>query len=304
MLLIEYILIGSVLAALWFVTERRHRRTRRRLQALERRLQDSAARTDRVERHVYADLAARARSGVIPPAPAPIRFLSQFGEDALLFDLFEGKRDGFFIEAGAYDGTSLSTTFALESLGWSGLLVEPMPGRFAQCRDARPGSRVVHAALGPRGSRGTTAFEVPEAAEGAMADLAASIRLSPALARQVGGDHGAVVRSIRVPLTSLAALLNQAPPTSGIDVAVIDVEGFEAQVLDGLELDRYRPRVLLIEDLTHGQDARTRDLLVRHSYERVVWLGHNGLWVDARDDALLARAKMLADGGAIRGGRS
>lgn len=301
MFLIAFILIAAALAALWLLSEQRHQRTRRRIRSLERRLNDTAARADRVERHVYSALAARAAAG--DPGTPPIRFLSQFGEDALLFDLFEGKRDGVFIEAGAYDGTSLSTTYAFEQLGWTGLLVEPMPERFAQCHAARPGSRVVQAALGASGSSGTTTFEVPEAGARAMADLAASIRLSPESRRKVGADHGAVTRSISVPLTTLAALLDQAPPQR-IDVAVIDVEGFESQALDGLDLDRHRPRVLLVEDLSGGGDAPARDLLTRHAYELVAWLGHNALWVDTRDNALLDRARMLADGGAVRGGRS
>ncbi|MBP7461253.1 MAG: FkbM family methyltransferase [Candidatus Delongbacteria bacterium] len=41
-------------------------------------------------------------------------------------DLYQGKRNGFYVEAGALDGIAGSCTYLLETtLGWSGILVEP-----------------------------------------------------------------------------------------------------------------------------------------------------------------------------------
>ena len=45
----------------------------------------------------------------------------------------ERKKGGFFIEAGAWNGESESTTLHYElEHGWSGLLVEPVPGKFSE----------------------------------------------------------------------------------------------------------------------------------------------------------------------------
>src|SRR5437773_6915813 len=61
-------------------------------------------------------------------APAlPVWFRSQFGEDAVLWECFEDQADGFFIEVGAYDGISLSVSYAFESIGWKGVLIEAQP---------------------------------------------------------------------------------------------------------------------------------------------------------------------------------
>lgn len=47
--------------------------------------------------------------------------------------LLEGKKNGFFIEAGALDGEYLSNTLELEArYGWKGLLVEPDPKNLAR----------------------------------------------------------------------------------------------------------------------------------------------------------------------------
>jgi FkbM family methyltransferase len=291
------------LFALWAITERRHRRTRRRLADLTSEVRACAARTDRVERHAYAARAEAALRSAGAAARFPVRFVSQFGEDAFIFDLFDGKPGGVFVEAGAFDGVLLSTTYALEAMGWTGLLVEPIPERFEACRAARPGSRVVRAAVGRAGSTGVTRFEVPEADPAALADLGASMAM-PEHQRREAARLGASVRMIEVPLTSLGALLDEAPPAGRIDVAVIDVEGFEADAIDGLDLGRYRPRTLIVEDLVPAGDARTAGVLAAAGYAEVVRLGHNRVWVDAREPALLARARMLAMGGAVKEGVS
>ena len=58
-----------------------------------------------------------------------MNFFSQTGQDRLLFEhFFRGKRNGVFVDVGAYDGTTFSNTLFFErSMGWSGLCVEPLP---------------------------------------------------------------------------------------------------------------------------------------------------------------------------------
>lgn len=144
--------IAVAVVAGFVAMDRRHRRLRRRLAEVTSELRATAARTDRIERRAYGQfgLAARASAQAESagghtqqPGRLPMQLQSQFGEDAFLMDLFDGRTEGFFIEAGAFDGRRLSATYVLEALGWTGLLVEPMPDRFEQCRAARPGSRVV-----------------------------------------------------------------------------------------------------------------------------------------------------------------
>ena len=58
---------------------------------------------------------------------------SQFGQDEKVAKLFNYKRNGFFIEAGAYDGEVYSNTLQLERrYNWTGLLVEPNPDNFVK----------------------------------------------------------------------------------------------------------------------------------------------------------------------------
>ena len=57
----------------------------------------------------------------------------QFGQATEIAKLFNKKENGFFIEAGAYDGEVFSNTLLLEAkYNWTGILVEPNPDAFEE----------------------------------------------------------------------------------------------------------------------------------------------------------------------------
>jgi hypothetical protein len=52
----------------------------------------------------------------------------QFDQVKIVSDLFKNLKNGFFVEAGAYDGKIFSNSLFFEvKQGWTGLLVEPNP---------------------------------------------------------------------------------------------------------------------------------------------------------------------------------
>lgn len=63
-----------------------------------------------------------------------IRLKGQFGQPLVIDSMFNNTfKGGFFIEAGAFDGESLSNSIRFEVLhGWRGLLVEPNPQLFVR----------------------------------------------------------------------------------------------------------------------------------------------------------------------------
>ncbi|MFH1109663.1 MAG: FkbM family methyltransferase [Planctomycetota bacterium] len=182
-------------------------------------------------------------------------YRAQFGEDRILWQVFRRRVRGYFVEVGAYDGVTLSNTYFLEQLGWHGLLVEPILPLCDRAAQSRPRSRVIHGACGKRGSHGTTQFTVAQNV--------------PVLSfLQADQDHidrcvreGAELVQIEVPFTTLDDILLQERRSPGflggpwqpnggwsIDVVSIDTEGCELDVLDGFNLERFRPRVLVIEN--------------------------------------------------------
>lgn len=196
----------------------------------------------------------------------PVQFRSQFGEDVLLYDLFAGQTSGFFIEAGAFDGRFYSVTYALESLGWTGLLVEPIPERAEQCRANRPASRVVHAALSHPSAPSTMEFTVVDDQYGGMLSYLTTDQQHHAAIAAANRK----TRTVKVPVTSLDALL--ADHKGDVDAAVIDVEGGEIDVLRGFDLARHRPKVLLLEDNSRSDHSPLGRYMALQPYIFVCWL--------------------------------
>jgi FkbM family methyltransferase len=151
---------------------------------------------------------------------------------------------GFFVEAGANDGVNFSNTYYLErARGWTGVLVEGIPDLYAACVRHRPGARVVNCAL------------VAPEDEGAPVTMHYS-NLQSIVDGALPYDHveaGLLSQDERtyavdVPGRTLSSVLDEVAPER-FDLLVLDVEGYEPQVLRGLDLGRYEPRFALIEVL-------------------------------------------------------
>ena len=85
-----------------------------------------------------------------------LRIWSYIRPDQALNDIDKFLREflpfenGVYLEVGANNGISQSNTILLERrFNWSGLLIEPVPRLFRQCRRARKRSTVVNYAITP-----------------------------------------------------------------------------------------------------------------------------------------------------------
>lgn len=263
-------------------------RLSRRLKEL-RALAKSLQATNLNARHDLYAMLAHARLAALGRQPRlPIAFTSELGEDHFLWDLFDRRCDGYYIECGAFDGKTLSVTYPFEALGWTGLLVEALPEPYKHCLAARPHSRVVHAALSRRGSTGSTTFTI--VGDDAQAQMLSFLTTNDPHRRNLRKRRDDAV-AVTVPLADMDAVLTDNHPP--IDFAVIDVEGGELDLLHGFDLDRHRPRVLLVEDLSNGKDPRVAMDLARRHYTRVTSLGRNDVYIRSDEHALIQRARRL-----------
>jgi FkbM family methyltransferase len=175
---------------------------------------------------------------------------------------FLGPGPGFFIEAGANDGVLQSNTYYLERIrGWTGVLVEPIPDLAVRCRRDRPRSRVVNCALAAEPAPAVTMRY------GGLMSLMAGSRASEAeeLAHAMAGSqHGLdPTYQVTVVARTLTDVLEEAGAPAEPDLLSLDVEGYEAEVLRGLDLERFRPRFVLAEiaDAAHARRDRIEAVL-------------------------------------------
>jgi len=188
-------------------------------------------------------------------------------------------RDGFFIECGANDGFRQSNTYYLERFrNWSGLLVEPVPELHARCTRLRRHSTCVQGALvGPDHASthiGIHYAGLMSVTEGAFDD--------PDRARKHVEEglriQGLTSRELVVPAYTLSGLLDQLGISRPIDFFSLDVEGFEQEVLRGIDFYRHRPHYILVE--ARDPEAVNR-ILVAH-YRMVERLTHHDYLFAAR----------------------
>jgi FkbM family methyltransferase len=156
-------------------------------------------------------------------------------ENDLKEAFFAHVRSGYFVEVGANDPYDLSQTWHLERRGWRGILVEPQPALAAALRRQRSAKVYAVACASPRQAGRTMLLH--------LAGIHSS--LDPRLNISTISPQGA----IEVAVTTLNEILVDAGAPSPIDLLSVDVEGLEVEVLKGLDLKRWRPRLILIEDL-------------------------------------------------------
>jgi hypothetical protein len=76
------------------------------------------------------------------------KHFSQSDQSKYIDELLNGKRDGFFIEAGAFDGESYSNSLFFErERNWTGLLIEPIPRYFNQLKEKKRHAYALNACI-------------------------------------------------------------------------------------------------------------------------------------------------------------
>jgi FkbM family methyltransferase len=157
-------------------------------------------------------------------------------EDVMLARVFAGRDNGFYVDVGAGDPVNLSVTKWFYDLGWSGLNIEPNRQLFDRLAADRP--RDINLDCGAGAAASEAQFFEPDVGELSSFDSRVQEKA------QSTGVPGSTRTVAVAPLTDLLKL---HCPGRAIDFLKIDVEGWEAEVLKGLDLRQYRPIVILIE---------------------------------------------------------
>ncbi len=163
-------------------------------------------------------------------------------EIALIRAYFDQKQGGVFVEVGANEPVSAtSQSWHLEKrLNWTGLLIEPHPELAEKARQSRPGSVVCECACTSPDKEGQLTLYIP----------VQNGRLIPshaAVEKNIDVHHYQEHTDVCVKARTLEHLLEQNGIRQ-IDFLSIDVEGSEMDVLQGLDLEKRKPSLILLED--------------------------------------------------------
>ncbi len=199
-----------------------------------------------------------------PEGAEHLKRLLSFSESQLLQDVFcalvlDEKREGYFLEVGVGNGKSISNTYLLEKLlGWRGLLVEPNRSSHESIKALRDATLVREAAAS-RGGQKLRFEEYTQAGEHSRIVGTGGYDLA-----------GAATEYYDVDTITLNDALSAAQAPQDIDFLSLDTEGSELDILAGLDLNRYRFRVMTIEH-NHDMDKQRKlgEILQPHGYRTV-----------------------------------
>jgi FkbM family methyltransferase len=151
-------------------------------------------------------------------------------------------RGGSFVEVGAYDGHTASSTSFLADLGWRGLYVEPV---------------AEHAAMRAQRHRANHRVDVANVAVIGLDDLLTEYRVEPRF-----------------------------------DLLVVDVAGAEAEVFDSFSLDKWRPKMLIVDLQDRHPDRAGHAAIAsraRALRDHLTRSGYAAVWEDQTRTVLVDR---------------
>lgn len=202
---------------------------------------------------------------------------SQYQEDIFLEDYFRNQDTGACVEVGCYDGVTFSTTYLFERRGWKCVLIEPNPLLQEKIESVRK-SKLYKCAASNQSGHAT--LYIAEGIE-ELSTLGSDPKHMLRVQRQSEG-----VKTITVPTRTLDEILLEEQ-ISKIDFISIDVEGFELNVLKGLSLERWQPKIVILEDNTNFRDETICKYLKKFGYMRFRRTGCNDWYAKPGDNNLI-----------------
>ena len=204
---------------------------------------------------------------------------AQNREDVLLWRALKHVKKGFYVDVGANHPSHDSVTKAFYDRGWSGINIEPLQSHFEELQRVR--LRDVNLQLAAGAEEGEIDLYDSDVRGLATASLEVA---------QARSAAGGVVKPCRVPVRRLDGILEMHASDEQIHFLKIDVEGFESQVLQGMDFGRWRPWVVVIEATKPNSrelELGWEPLLTSANYQCVWFDGLNRYYLAVERMALL-----------------
>lgn len=193
-------------------------------------------------------------------------YYSQLGQDHwVIHEALPGKRNGYFIDIGAYDGRTCSNTYTLEKrFGWTGICVEPDPTSFAKLQKRRScicDNSCVY------GTHEEVAFLPCEEYGGIRKTL--SKEHCDLLERCMGRSSQNTSNDLPLRTRTMKDIIETYEAPKVIDFISIDTQGSEFEILQGFPFETHIFLALTVEHcFQEHQRKKIFDLLISKGYFR------------------------------------
>ena len=189
-----------------------------------------------------------------------IKSYSQEGEDMILRRIFEGRKEGFYVDVGAYHPILHSNTYFFYRMGWRGINIEPNTEYIRLFHQYR--ARDINLPIGV--SDVSTNLKYYMFNEPALNTFEEDIAKRPTRNEKQYYPTGETAIKVQRLETILQEHL---PENRKIDFISVDVEGHEFKVIRSNDWKMFRPRCLLVEVLDSNLEEIIRSELHRFMSE-------------------------------------
>jgi FkbM family methyltransferase len=171
-------------------------------------------------------------------------YYSQSNQDKWVTEFLKNKKNGFFVELGAYDGIQTSNTYYMEkNLDWDGICVEANPNVYQKLINNRKSKNI-------------------------------NVALTDYIGECFFQGDKISTSGTRVPCTTLDNVLKENNCPLNIDYISIDIEGYEYIVLKDFNFKNWNIKMLTIEHNLYCDGRERKDklfnLLTSNGFTRVV----------------------------------
>lgn len=159
-------------------------------------------------------------------------------DEVLFRNYFPEKKDGFFVECGAADGLIHSCCLFFEEQGWRGINIEPSDVAYERLIKNRPSSLNLKIGLGNFDHTTKFTKAVKDNYGGGC------IEWHPRFKREVMAE-GYIFEDVDIEVMTYRKLVGGN--VNKVDLFVLDVDGYELQVIDGMIGSTNLPDVFCVE---------------------------------------------------------
>lgn len=201
--------------------------------------------------------------------------------------------DGYVIDVGAHDGYTWSNAWPLITAGWSALLIEPHPNFVNKINTVYKGNdKVTVLQMAVSNKTGETVlFEC--SGQGALSTIKKEMLEGYKTVSWAANAGKVTGNKFTVKMDTLDNILEETSAPIGFDVLTLDCEGSEEDVLNGFSIDKWKPKMVIVETL-EVRDANERakldmkggmfykycdELFDSHGYDKVFVDAINSVYV-------------------------
>ena len=163
--------------------------------------------------------------------------------DIIYNKYFENKTNGVFVEVGAFDGISYSNSSPLVKCGWKGIYIEPVKEYFERLHNNLGHNKnltLLNCAISDtEEEKNINVMETLSTLNDNMIPIYENIDWAIPSTK--------ILKKEKITCKKLTTVLDENLMDQNIDVLIIDVEGYELNVLNSLDFNKYSPNMIIIE---------------------------------------------------------